>query len=533
MTSPYISEDCIYDILKYLQDYHSTLFNCLLVNRFWCRTAIPLLYADPFIGTNKNIILTLIPCFSKREVLQLKSQLKLIGINDININDEYKPFFEYPKYLENYDYFKVNSTIFEWFKSLSYLSYINDHHKDKDKKDKILKYFCPTFHQSIQNHCINVKQFSIDVSLIKSNPNFNVPITNLTELNSLELNNLEYLDQEMGKEFLSNIATHCLNLKELKVPSVMWIGISLMNRTALTRLLCTIIKKQNNLEKFMTSKSFLFNNSVLLSLEFQKHSLVSIEFSNIDFSDISFKNFINLYNLNHLIFSDCKDDISTLDRYEILQFASFKLKELKFDVNAWNKNIELTIIKHLGGSLQFLSLNKTITIPIIENISIFCLNLITLEIFISFFDDVNLLIFHYFKYLEIRKLIINIFDPHGYDNMGEKVESLASNLPTNVKEISFKLNIYNNQLFKLFLENCHNYLEKISLKFYPNCNIIGSEFLKIILNYIEKSNNSLKTLNLVRTKRILDDEELKLLDEIKMKGILVVVDIINIIKYVP
>jgi hypothetical protein len=415
MTSPYLSDDCIYNILKYLQDYQSTLFNCLFVNRFWCRATIPFLYANPFFKTNKDIIFTLIPSFSNTEILQLKSQLKLLGVNKIDIKDEYIPLFKYPKYLKTYNSFNVNSTIFEWFEGLSYSSYV------KYRRRKILEDFCPIFHQSILNHCINIEQFSIDINFIKS---FNIPTTYLTKLNSLSL---YHLDQEIGKEFLSNVAIHCLNLKELKICSLTKYGIKI----SITEKLRTIIQKQNNLEEFKIS-FYPLNDNLFSSLEFQKHSLVSIEFSDVDFSNTSFKNLISLYNLNHLIFSGCKDDISTLERYEILKFASFKLKRLEFISNKWDKNIIPTIIKYLGTSLQFLLLNGSITISMIENISLYCLNLITLEIIISGYCHFDLSLSPYFKSLVKRKLNINITNSHGY-NLSEMFISLANNL--SVKEI--------------------------------------------------------------------------------------------------
>jgi hypothetical protein len=114
MTLPYLPDDCIYYILQHVQNNRSTLFNCLLVNRFWCKSSIPLLYANPFVNiTEKNypIILTLIYCFSRAEILQLKNQIELTQITDTNFDEEYKPLFEYPKYLENYNYHRVNSVI--------------------------------------------------------------------------------------------------------------------------------------------------------------------------------------------------------------------------------------------------------------------------------------------------------------------------------------------------------------------------------------------------------------------------------------
>ena len=36
------------DIVKYLRNDFNTLYSLSLVNRFWCRLAIPLLWEDPF-----------------------------------------------------------------------------------------------------------------------------------------------------------------------------------------------------------------------------------------------------------------------------------------------------------------------------------------------------------------------------------------------------------------------------------------------------------------------------------------------------
>ncbi|PKC57230.1 hypothetical protein RhiirA1_428635, partial [Rhizophagus irregularis] len=46
--------ELIYGVLKYLQNDYSTLHSCILVNRLWCRIAIPLLWEDPFSIPIKN-----------------------------------------------------------------------------------------------------------------------------------------------------------------------------------------------------------------------------------------------------------------------------------------------------------------------------------------------------------------------------------------------------------------------------------------------------------------------------------------------
>ena len=37
-----------YEIIKYFQNDYSILHSCILVNRFWCRLTIPLLWENPF-----------------------------------------------------------------------------------------------------------------------------------------------------------------------------------------------------------------------------------------------------------------------------------------------------------------------------------------------------------------------------------------------------------------------------------------------------------------------------------------------------
>jgi hypothetical protein len=70
----------------------------------------------------------------------------------------------------------------------------------------------------------------------------------------------------------------------------------------------------------------------------------------------------------------------------------------------------------------------------------------------------------------------------------------------------------------VFLESCHDCLEVINL----SCSI-ELDILEIILNYIERSNNnSLKLFGVKILEGILDDELLRLSDQIKAKGVKIV-----------
>ncbi|GBC31853.2 hypothetical protein GLOIN_2v1801976 [Rhizophagus irregularis DAOM 181602=DAOM 197198] len=373
MTLSYLTDDCFYYILQYLQNDNPTLYNCLLVNRFWCKTTIPILYANPFavkISTKSHLMIsTIIFCFNKAEILQLKEQLEVNQINNINIDEEHKPLFEYPKYLENYNDFGINSTIRRYCSGLS------------------------------------------------------ISHSKIIRLNGTTNN-------EVGQEFLRNIADVSLNLRQLIINLNQRSRRLLINPTTSNNLidkttwkkLYKIIQGQNKLKIFKLWNCSSSLNNILSSLEFQKHSLVHIEFNNTNFVNVSLKSFNNLYNLECLIFEYCEGLL--LNQCEILNFASFKLKEISFIRDKWNIDITPSIIKYLGEPLQRLSV-ENLTIPLIENISLYCPNLILLKIGIYSHIDFSGLAF--FKDLRAKMLNITIF----YD-IDKFFRKLANNVPINV-----------------------------------------------------------------------------------------------------
>ncbi|RGB29205.1 hypothetical protein C1646_766872, partial [Rhizophagus diaphanus] len=215
----------------------------------------------------------------------------------------------------------------------------------------------------------------------------------------------------------------------------------------------------------------------------------------------------------YLRFITCKGIL--LDQCEILKFAPFKLKELSFLRNSWDVNVTPLMIKYLGGSLRRLLISNP-TILSIENISAYCSNLFFLKIRID--TRFNSSVLPFFRNLRTRILNLSIFT---YDT--EFFINLSNNIPINISKISINYHNANKYFrFKEFLENCHNKFELINLN-----HIIDSNFLKIILNYIERSNNSLKILGFKglneRLNERLNDEELMLLNSIKAKGIKIMV----------
>ncbi|CAB4377396.1 unnamed protein product [Rhizophagus irregularis] len=511
---PYLIDDCVYNILQYLQNDGSTLFNCLLVNRFWCKTTIPILYANPFAtGYRKKhkLLSTIILLFNKEEILQLKNQLGTNQIKKFNIDDEHKPLFEYLKYLEDYNYYKISSFMTRFIFCNITLSI-----SSSLKECKF--YISPIFHQKILCQSRNIKQLDISLDLFNSEAfkNFNVQnfISNLTKLKSLTLS-LSLGDtnnNEIEQEFLGSIANNNFNNLNLRKLIIGLTSKKLVGQKINTcEKIYKIIQGQNKLKIFQIRNCcYSLLNNILLSLEFRKHSLVHIEIVKSDFINVNLKSFNNLYNLEYLIFESCEGIL--LSQCEILKFASFKLKELSFIRNEWNADVTSLIIKYLGESLQKLLIEDP-TIQLIENISMYCPNLIFLEIRIYLYIDLSVLSF--LKNLRIR--ILNIKISCNIDKIF--FINLANNIPNNISKISFSIYFCDFRLSKLkeFLENCHNSFEIINLN-----HIIESQLLEIVLNYIERSNNSLKILGMMKLNEKLNDKELKLLNQIEAKGVKIV-----------
>ncbi|GBC34066.1 uncharacterized protein OCT59_019056 [Rhizophagus irregularis] len=105
--------ELIYEIIKYFQNDYSTLYSCILVNKLWCRLAIPLLWKDPFSIPTKNYN------FIENYLHNLNDDFKT-KLNEYKIINNSLPsnmLFNYSRFLK---YLNINKFIFTtrvWFES--------------------------------------------------------------------------------------------------------------------------------------------------------------------------------------------------------------------------------------------------------------------------------------------------------------------------------------------------------------------------------------------------------------------------------
>src|ERR1043165_1796764 len=114
---PTLPLDCIVEILEYLRNDKKSLFSNLFVNRTWCQLIIPLLWCQPFEDIRNSVIIeTLILCLSKQEKTALLE--KLGGFRKkLKFNIGKSPLFDYPLYIRDLDYRRLEVLIENWISS--------------------------------------------------------------------------------------------------------------------------------------------------------------------------------------------------------------------------------------------------------------------------------------------------------------------------------------------------------------------------------------------------------------------------------
>ncbi|PKC70752.1 hypothetical protein RhiirA1_532482 [Rhizophagus irregularis] len=107
-----LNKDVIFLILEELQDDNKSLYSCLLVNRTWCETTVPILWKNParqYYSTNNayNILLNVILLHLSEES---RNNLKYQGIN-LFMKPYQRPLFNYISFWRHLDLFFLEHMI--------------------------------------------------------------------------------------------------------------------------------------------------------------------------------------------------------------------------------------------------------------------------------------------------------------------------------------------------------------------------------------------------------------------------------------
>ncbi|PKC56340.1 hypothetical protein RhiirA1_474142 [Rhizophagus irregularis] len=196
-----------YEVIKYFKTDVSTLYSCILVNRLWCRLAIPLLWENPFSGSvfteNYNFIEIYL------DNLNDDSKTKL---SEYKINDNLLPsntLFNYSKFIKYLNIREFISSVGGW--SCSTLKF-GDRHSD---------FICVSLFKIFVENEIELHVLDIEIpsyysscldkilEFILQNTNF---IQNIKNLN-LYINN--HSDEMVIKDHIIQIVNLQQNLKKI------------------------------------------------------------------------------------------------------------------------------------------------------------------------------------------------------------------------------------------------------------------------------------------------------------------------------
>ncbi|GBC02668.1 hypothetical protein RclHR1_04740011 [Rhizophagus clarus] len=402
------------EIIQYFRGDHNTLHSCILVNRSWCRLAMPLLWEDPFsmkLPKNYHFI---------EIYLHYINENDLKSLNEYGITDDLFPSvttFNYPSFIKFSNTRNILLSTEKWVGATRCL--LNRKRKANGDPVHESTYIFP-LHPSELNLSRKIYKLLFDI-FIKSNANLHTleyVLNEFYDYNTIELilqnpdfirkvTNLKLMKINSYLNFLSFIASNCNSISTLHFD---FIRRNIMDRNLINDNISEIIKSQKNLKKVLFEQIEFPLNNTLLSLKYSNciNTLNSIVFFEVDF-----------INTSSIVFCEVFNMLNVLDSIHIL-YCYFDSNLVQQIVNI-TKPFKLKSL-FLSSTLKFDSLQSLLRKSgiYIENFGF--KSLISNEVKKNLFDLA-------LKYCSK----INFFDLLGFNNQNifsafELIESINQNL---------------------------------------------------------------------------------------------------------
>ncbi|RGB41150.1 hypothetical protein C1646_810922 [Rhizophagus diaphanus] len=435
------------EIIQYFHHDYKTLHSCILVNRLWCRLAIPLLWEDPF------SIPTLNYRFIDIYLSYLNEDCKL-KLNEYGINNNLFPlntFFNYPSFIQHLDTRKISNSIENWVTQLSYSVQNNNL-----QISNFTKLICSSlFLIFIENE---VKLCSLEVSLLSHqvceyfDEAFELILKNPNFIRDIKILKLDfYVAAETITKLLLFLNSNCNSISSLYFLFSSYYNNYSMNEKSLS----LIIDFQENLKKILLGYNNFPLYHLLLSLKNSNcsNTLNTIVFYCIDFNNIivfnEVFNQLNVLESVHIIYCLSLDikfiqqiinvtkpfKLKSLFLNELLNIESLKLLIQKFGNNLEDFGIYITNITNLSQQL----------IQLFESVLKYCQKIKFLYLPFGLNNqNINLL----FNLIDNIKQNLNYLriDALNYDNhfSSNILQNLGKILPLKLEYLNLGLVINNN-----------------------------------------------------------------------------------------
>ncbi|PKK59901.1 hypothetical protein RhiirC2_857123 [Rhizophagus irregularis] len=471
------------EIIKCLRKDFSTLYSCILVNRLWCRLAIPLLWEDPFcIPTQNYSYIEIYLSYLKEDDKEKFNEYGIIN----NLLPSNTLLFNYPSLIKYLKTTRICFSVETWVGTLM-----------NDNPEKLKKLVCRSLFEIFLENEGNLHSFEFIMLTDNHFAYFNDTIELILQ-NSIFTYNIKHLTLQINIRNNAMIIIPLLKFLYSNCSSISSIVFDFHitndnNRSLIEKCLLQIIISQHNLKRI----SFGYHTKNLynpfLSL---KNSNCSNTLNTIIFNGINFKNIIT-------ILQEVFDQLNVLESIHILYCDSlnsdFVQQIIKVTKPFKLRSLFMNEILHIE-SLQFL-LQKCG--DYLENFEILDFGYIgeiykeqrrqLLKLIMKYCTKIRYFFSDKFDDINIYQLIENIGQTITYitvilgirNDCDELLSSivlrnLGQVLPTKLEYLSLTLS-FNISDFEIFLRNSQNtFIKKLLIR------NMAKDDDKIILSYIKE-----------------------------------------------
>ncbi|CAI2183202.1 3061_t:CDS:1 [Funneliformis geosporum] len=473
-----LNDDCLGKVLENFINESTTLYQCILVNRSWCKAAIPLLWSNPFeyLKIQKydhgwRLIRTYLNCLPDNE--------KHIVNKWILPSDLQKTLFDYPEFLKCLDTFGFQEAMTQWKRYHWKTIWERLGHFDLDK----------AIGDILFRRCNGLDSLYIIFFAYTQNiAYFEEPSNALTRLQTCKIihdlqgryyNYVENREQVTLVENFDIITKFAHNIKYLEI-------ILPENRTRETGYqLAKLLKVQHNLEEFVVREFWnqADTNAIFSSLACQSQYLRSLSFIRLThfheklaellnscpnleilrFLEPDAHNYSKIPPLNCRLKNFCVWGKPMISQFVVIPDISFRLDIIR------------SIIETSSSTLKKLALGtftEELCISVIQ-----CINLKSLIIQAK--EDISKTLPRYLSTSGLQQL--TLFGRHEHYFNQNTIFEFSKSMPRSLYQLDLLLEILPKDLEVLFL-NCDSPLKKISL--YHQQNILEQNIPEFLTNYI-------------------------------------------------
>ncbi|PKC54276.1 hypothetical protein RhiirA1_477654 [Rhizophagus irregularis] len=452
--------ELIYDILTFLRNDIITLHSCILVNKLWCRLAIPLLWEDPFSTPFLDYIFIDIYFNNLDDDLRTKLDKYNRYKKKVNLLPS-NPLFNYPSFIK---YLKTSQFIYiteYWFR--------NRNPKILHSRLKGIKLIQMLL---IETFIRNVKNLHTLEIVVFSNPYLN----NILEI---ILHNIDFFH----------------NIKNLKLSFLAWKDGTVIIETPCKNRILQAINTHRNLKKIIFNQecSSYFK---LLFLSNYSNTLNIIVLLNVNFDSINLSKLIEQANvLESIHMINCSINTS-LDKQIANLSKPFKLKSLYME-DILNINSLQLLFQKSGDYLENFGYNfsyfcyddLSLKQQLLKLVAKYCKNIKFLDL-LEFQNGVTYPIFNLIENIKQNLKYLNIGLPAKvndirFDGCSSIIlQNLGKSLSSNLEHLDLCLNIKVRD-FEEFLKSIQNtFIKKLSIYSRGGDNILV--LLPYLRNYIMK-----------------------------------------------